>query len=213
MYTYPGDPNKGFKTSLSLPDDNNKPTAAMMDTIWQTLLDNDAFMRARGVRALEIATGTITGSVGAVIGPVGQANVWQNFSNANGVPNPCTFPSAASWTSQAYAGDRLFCFASGPFLAQGGDPADVRLMSIQDYLGPNETSVAITGATRRIVAAPGDIPQQVTLIGVAQVVQTGTCWVRLQGRNRVSDGSHIVGIPGGVDETFTMVCALIRPMF
>lgn len=47
--TYTPDPEGvTFKHSLNIPDDNNKPTADVLGTLFRTLLANDAYLQARG---------------------------------------------------------------------------------------------------------------------------------------------------------------------
>jgi len=208
--TYVGDPDKGWKTSVKIHDDNNQPTAASFAAIAIPLLDDLAYLKARGIQDIAFATGTITGSGGTIIGPSGSANTWVNFTNANGFPSSLLLPHAGDFTKQPTVGDRLFVFARGPFVRQSA-AASIRMLCTQDVAGPNETIAAVPGSEALVEADISEVPQHITLLGLVQITVTGGVRLQLQGRNTVSDPAYKVGIPGGKSHVFTYGAILIRP--
>lgn len=208
--TYMGDPDKGWKTSAILHDDNNKPTAASFAAIAIPLLDDLAYLKARGIQDIAFATGTITGTPGTLHGPSGSANTWQDFTNANGFPSSLLMPHAGAFTKQATVGDRILVFATGPFKRQSAD-ASIRILCTQDVGGAGETSAAVSGTQVLVEADIADAPQHMTLFGLVEITVTGTMRLKLQGRNSVSDPAYQVGIPRGVGHVFTYGAVLIRP--
>lgn len=203
MHTVTPDPSTvQFKTSLNVPDDNDKPTAALLESMIGTLLGNTAWLKWRGVADVQITTNVIGAHVD------GQANVWQNFPSGGGFTPYIQFGTTMP-------GDILLCLAVGqwfvtkdaaiisPYMA-----ASIRLNSVQD-LGGTPTEYAVTGAQAVIDATDLERAQDVTLFGRVVITNGGATRVYFQGRNQDSDPDYTVKIAAG--RTFTLGGMLIRP--
>lgn len=196
--TYIGSPNAGWKTSVKLPDDNNKPTSASIAAMVIPIMDDLAFLKMRGIQAILNTASTAGGSSSEVIGPAGQINVWQDFATASGL-------APFVQLSNCIVGDTLLCFVTAPFAQQSGAAAHVRLSTVQD-VGGVAAQIPITGTERRIEALVAvDVPQHIAIIGRVGITNAGTCRVQLQGRNQTSNTDFKVGIPGGLGHVLNMI--------
>lgn len=201
--TYIGSPNAGWKTSVKLPDDNNKPTSASIAAMVIPIMDDLAFLKMRGIQAIINTSSTAGGASDSVIGPSGQADVWQNFASADGL-------TPFVKLSNCIVGDTLLCFVTAPCAQQNNTDAHVRLNTVQD-VGGTDTQVTVTGTERRVEAVISvDIPQHLAIIGRVPILFAGTARVHLQGRNDSSTLSHQVGIPGNMGHVLNMIVFRLR---
>lgn len=204
--TYTGNPNNGWKTSIKVHDDNNKPTAASFAAITMPIMDDLAFLYARGIQGVGFVTSTVNPSGGAIVGPpMGVANTWQDFPSSNGLTPYVDVPNCS-------ATDVLLCLAAGSFAKEGQIKADVRLNTIQDFGGAG-TSAAVDGSEAKVLAdvSPAD-SERITMIGRKVLTVAGTCRVILQGRNVDNAGRVGVdrGLVDGAGTTFTLIVLRIR---
>lgn len=210
MSDYAGNPT--WHTTITLPNDNDKPTASQFNLTNEPVIDRTQFLYERGLASVTTTTCEIGVSGIGYPKVVGSAGVWQDLFKDADLPGTNTFGLLPSATIQdCQVGDMLLVDCVGVFRTAGADDTKyghVRLAVVQDFGGGNYGPTGITETETKTRRLDGATREHLGMTGAFQVTAAGDVKVKLQGR--INGTTTAVGVWADGDR-FTLRVIRVRP--